>query len=156
MRRWRRPRGWSKGRLEMRTLRCVVAAPDGLVWEGEASSIVVPAADGELGILPRHAPMVVKLGCGELRIAQALAALPSGETKLRYFVEGGFVQVGEGGVRVLASSIEPVGALSKAKVREEIRELAAKRPPIDAPPEEVEKYDAALDVLRRRLRLAPN
>ena len=48
---------------------------------------MVPAVDGELGILPRHAALVAALGFGELRIEEE-----SGK-KGRFFLEGGFVQV---------------------------------------------------------------
>ncbi|GAB4247804.1 MAG: F0F1 ATP synthase subunit epsilon [Thermoleophilia bacterium] len=45
-----------------------VVAPDGPVWSGEAAMVVVPAVGGELGILPRHAPLVAQLAIGECRI----------------------------------------------------------------------------------------
>jgi F-type H+-transporting ATPase subunit epsilon len=45
-----------------------VVSPDRLVYEGPASSVVAPAWDGRVGILPDHAPMITLLGVGELVI----------------------------------------------------------------------------------------
>lgn len=140
----------------MASLKCVVASPEGLVWEGEASSVVVPAADGELGILPRHAPLLAKLGFGELRIAPAARdGEASGAGKLRYFVDGGFVRVSEDEVAVLATKIEALETLSKSQAKERVQDLATHPPPRGASPEEVERHRAALEAARRRARLAP-
>ncbi len=45
-----------------------VVSPETLLFEGAASSVVAPAWDGKVGILPRHAPMIALLGSGELAI----------------------------------------------------------------------------------------
>ena len=74
------------------TLKVSVISPEATLFEGEASSVVAPAFDGEVGILPSHAPMVTTLGSGILRI-------DNGEA--RFQVEGGFVQVVDNVVRVV-------------------------------------------------------
>jgi F-type H+-transporting ATPase subunit epsilon len=58
-----------------------VVTPDGAVYEGEAQMLIVPGAAGEIGVLPRHAPLVAMLKAGETRIKaenawQALATGP--------------------------------------------------------------------------------
>ena len=45
-----------------------VVTPEGTVFEGEAQMLIVPGAAGELGILPRHAPLVAMLKAGEIRV----------------------------------------------------------------------------------------
>lgn len=45
-----------------------VVTPDGAVFEGEANMIIVPGDAGEIGVLPRHAPLVAMLRAGETRI----------------------------------------------------------------------------------------
>ena len=45
-----------------------VVSPDRIVFEGEASALVAPAWDGQVGILPNHAPMLALLGSGELHV----------------------------------------------------------------------------------------
>jgi len=65
------------------------------VFQGEADSVVAPAYDGLLGILPRHAPFMTLLGEGIVKVRR------SGElTRLR--VEGGFLQVAGDVVHVVA------------------------------------------------------
>ncbi|MHB0963327.1 MAG: ATP synthase F1 subunit epsilon [Gemmatimonadaceae bacterium] len=74
-------------------LKVSVVSPEATLFEGEASSVVAPAFDGEVGILPSHAPMITVLGQGTLRV--------NGATNLRFTVSGGFVQVVDDTVRVV-------------------------------------------------------
>lgn len=89
--------GASRGRR----LRVSIIAPAGAAFEGEATSVVAPAHDGEVGILAGHAPMVVLLGAGELRVT-------SDDGKVsRFQVSTGFLQVVDDEVSVLAEQVEP-------------------------------------------------
>lgn len=47
-----------------------VVSPDKIVFEGEASALVAPAWDGQVGVLPGHAPMLALLGVGELAVGR--------------------------------------------------------------------------------------
>ncbi len=76
----------------MGVLKVSVISPEATLFEGEASSVTAPAFDGEVGILPSHAPMVTTLGKGVLRI---------GDDAARFAVEGGFLQVVDDVVRVV-------------------------------------------------------
>jgi len=78
-------------------LKVSVVSPEAILFEDEARSVSVPAYDGLLGILPRHAPMLALLGKGLLTVRQA-----GGERRFR--VGGGFVQVRDNVVRVVAES----------------------------------------------------
>jgi F-type H+-transporting ATPase subunit epsilon len=78
-----------------------IISPERVLFDGEVSSIVAPAYDGEVGILPRHAPMVTLLGSGVLR----LEAAPGGTR--RFSVSGGFLQVADDVVRVVTESATP-------------------------------------------------
>jgi F-type H+-transporting ATPase subunit epsilon len=71
-----------------------VISPEKTLYEGEGNSVVAPAFDGEVGILPGHAPMMTLLGRGTLRVA-------SGGSEQRFTVEGGFLQVVDDVVRVV-------------------------------------------------------
>jgi F-type H+-transporting ATPase subunit epsilon len=70
-----------------------VISPESVLFEGEASSVVAPAFDGEVGILENHAPMMTLLGTGSLRLDGA-----GGKT---FNIEGGFLQVVDNNVRVV-------------------------------------------------------
>jgi len=74
-------------------LRVSVVSPEAVLFEGEASEVVAPAFDGEVGILTGHAPMITVLGQGTLRL--------EGATPARFEVSGGFVQVVDNQVRVV-------------------------------------------------------
>ncbi len=76
----------------MGVLKVSVISPEATLFEGEAPSVTAPAFDGEVGILPSHAPMVTTLGKGVLRI---------GDDTARFAVEGGFLQVVDDVVRVV-------------------------------------------------------
>jgi F-type H+-transporting ATPase subunit epsilon len=81
----------------MSELSVAVISPEQTIYEGTAASVVAPAFDGEVGILPGHAPMLTLLGSGVLRIGDAV----------RINVRGGFVQVADNVVRVVAEYAEP-------------------------------------------------
>ena len=76
-------------------LAVALVTPEATVFEGEAESVVVPAWDGEVGILRGHAPMMALLGDGEMRITGA------GGTQ-RFHVSGGFVEVAGDVVSVMS------------------------------------------------------
>ena len=76
-----------------------VISPEQSVFEGDAESVVVPAFDGEVGILRQHAPFMTLLGEGDLKVRQA------GTTHL-FHVRGGFLQVADDVVRVVAEYAE--------------------------------------------------
>ena len=86
-----------------------VVTPEKPMFQGPADFIVVPAHDGEVGILPRHARMLASLGVGELRITRG------GELQ-RFFVEAGFVQVAAGKVTVLCERASTLDALDPTAV----------------------------------------
>lgn len=73
-----------------------VVSAERMVYSGEARSVSAPAWDGQLGILPGHAPMITLLGAGTL-------SLRGGESGDRsWFVAGGALKVEEGVVTVLS------------------------------------------------------
>lgn len=79
-------------------LKVSVISPEATLFEGEASSVVAPAFDGEVGILTGHAPMVTTLGTGVLRLGDGQ----------RFNVEGGFLQVADNLVRVVTEKAAKV------------------------------------------------
>lgn len=78
-----------------------VISPERTLFDGEATQVVAPAYDGEVGILTGHAPMMALLGRGTLRIA-------SGGGEQRFAVEGGFLQVVDNQVRVVTEKAATV------------------------------------------------
>ena len=76
-------------------LKVSVISPERTIFEGEADQVIVPAWDGQLGVLRGHAPMLVLLGEGEMRIS-------GGGGEQRFHVSGGFLQVADDVVTVLS------------------------------------------------------
>jgi F-type H+-transporting ATPase subunit epsilon len=77
-----------------RELACVVVTPERALLDEPADFIALPMFDGELGVLPGRAPLIGRLGCGELRVRR-------GERTQYFFVDGGFAQVRDNTVTVL-------------------------------------------------------
>ncbi|HEX9375611.1 MAG TPA: F0F1 ATP synthase subunit epsilon [Actinomycetota bacterium] len=76
-----------------------VVTPEQEVWTGEADMVVATAADGQLGVLPGHAPLLALLGKG-------LLAVVSGGQRKEIEVDGGFLHVNSDRVDVLAERAE--------------------------------------------------
>ncbi|HET8648992.1 MAG TPA: hypothetical protein VFL95_03040 [Gemmatimonadales bacterium] len=80
-------------------MRVTVISPAAAMFDGDADALVAPAFDGEVGILPDHAPMMTLLGEGTLAIRR------DGEVR-KFQVRGGFLQVVADRVRVVAEHVQ--------------------------------------------------
>ncbi len=80
----------------MPELTCVIVTPEATVFDEAVDFVAVPLYDGELGVLPGRAPLIGRLGFGELRIRQ-------GARTLHYYIDGGFVQVADNVVSILTN-----------------------------------------------------
>ena len=80
-------------------MQVLVISPERTVFQGEAESLVAPAFDGQVGILPKHAPFMTLLGRGVLTIRE-----PGAQRRFR--VQGGFLQVVSNTVRIVAEQIQ--------------------------------------------------
>ena len=83
-------------------LKVAVISPERTVYEGDADMVVVPAWDGELGVLRGHSPLLTLLGSGVLRVT-------NGGREERFEVHGGFMQVAEDVVTVLSERADAAG-----------------------------------------------
>jgi F-type H+-transporting ATPase subunit epsilon len=86
------------------TLHVELVAVENKVWSGEADMVVARTTEGELGVLPGHAPLLGQLADpGTVRIK-------TGSEELAYTVNGGFLSITGGGVSILAETAEPAEA----------------------------------------------
>jgi F-type H+-transporting ATPase subunit epsilon len=81
---------------ETKSIRCVVVTPERAILDEHVDFVALPLYDGELGVLPGRAPLIGRLGFGELRLRHGAAVR-------RWFVDGGFAQVRDDVVTVLTS-----------------------------------------------------
>ncbi|MDC0936722.1 ATP synthase F1 subunit epsilon [Pirellulales bacterium] len=125
-------------------LKCIVVTPEQTVLETETDFVALPLFDGEIGIARGHAPMIGRLGYGELRIRQ------EGETT-RLYVDGGFVQVADNVVSVLTNRAIPPAELDAGTIEQEIAD-ALRQP--TAGEEALTLRTRTLDQARGQLRVA--
>jgi len=108
----------------MSEMQCVVVTPEMTVIESPAQFVALPLFDGEIGVAPRHAPMIGRLGYGEMR-------LTTGGKTQRFYVDGGFVQVAHDVISVLtnrAVPLEDLDAAAAAKLLHEAYQRKAHSP----------------------------
>jgi F-type H+-transporting ATPase subunit epsilon len=80
-------------------MRVTIISPEKSIFDGESTAVVAPAYDGEVGILPRHAPFLTLLGEGTVKVRQD-------QTTQEFRVRGGFLKVANNVVSVVAEHAE--------------------------------------------------
>ncbi|CAN5118833.1 F0F1 ATP synthase subunit epsilon [soil metagenome] len=102
----------------MATLQVDVVSAEESIFSGLATFVALPGESGELGILPRHTPLITRIKPGAVRIERANAdGTPSGEEEF-VFVAGGILEVQPGTVTVLADTAIRGKDLDEAKASE--------------------------------------
>lgn len=89
----------------MADLHFELVSPERLVRSGPVHMVVVPGTEGDFGVLAAHAPMMSTIRPGEISIYASPGATPE-----RIRIEGGFAEVSEKGLTILAEQLEPVTA----------------------------------------------
>jgi F-type H+-transporting ATPase subunit epsilon len=92
-----------------------IVTPERLAYSDDVDSVQLPGSEGELGILPHHAPLLATLGAGELRIRK-------GGQEESFAVFGGFVQVRPDKVIVMAETADLASEIDLETAREARRE----------------------------------
>jgi len=92
-----------------------IVTPERLAYSDEVDSVQLPGIEGELGVLPHHAPLVSTLGVGELRIRK-------GGAEESFAIVGGFLQVLPTKVVVLAETADMASEIDLEKAQEARRE----------------------------------
>jgi F-type H+-transporting ATPase subunit epsilon len=92
-----------------------IVTPEKLAYSDEVDAVTLPGIEGELGVLPHHAPLVTTLGFGELRIRK-------GGAEEFFAIAGGFLQVLPDKVIVLAETADMASEIDLGKAQEARRE----------------------------------
>ena len=98
----------------MAQIQVVVVTPETTVFDEMVDSLVIPLVDGEAGVLAGHAPMVGRLGPGELRVR-------GGSKDNSFYVDGGTIQVANNVVSVLTGRSVPVAEIDLAAAKEALK-----------------------------------
>ena len=104
-----------------RTLLCEIVTPERIVYTNEVEIVIAPTLDGEIGILPLHAPLVTVLRPGELRVRY-----DEGREVDWIATSGGYLQVHEDKVIVLAENAEHASRIDIERARQ-AREILGQR-----------------------------
>lgn len=129
----------------MTTIRVDVVSAEEAIFSGEAEFVALPGEAGELGIYPRHAPLITRIKPGVVRIKQAGA---SDEDQV--FVAGGILEVQPHVVTVLADTAIRAKDLDEAKASEALKaaEEARRTAASDL---EIAKVEAEMSALAAQL-----
>src|SRR5258708_17665301 len=125
-------------------LRIVLVTPETTLLDEKVDALRFPLYDGQIGILPRRAPLVGRLGSGELRVTTAKGVAS-------YFIDGGFVQVKENVVSLLTDSAQLSSTLDPRKAEVDLQAVQQRHPKNDA---EFAAKDHDLERVRHKLALA--
>ena len=102
-------------------LRLVLVTPEQTLLDEPVDALRFPLYDGQIGILPGRAPLVGRLGYGELKITR-------GTEERIYFVDGGFVQVKGEVVTLLTNQAIPAERINPASAEEQLRKAQSRIP----------------------------
>jgi len=97
---------------EKKRLGVQILTPEGSVHEGDAAMVIAPSVGGELGILPRHVPLIVQLKPGETRLKLM------DETEVVMATTGGYMSVEEDRVLIMVEQAELASEIDRARAEE--------------------------------------
>ena len=120
----------------MSSIRLDIVTAERLVYSDDVDVVVAPGVEGELGILPHHAPLMTMLQPGELRVRK-------GGEELFLAVSGGFLEVRPDRVIVLADAAEKAEEIDIARA-EEAKRRAEGQLGLPAPDVDLARTEAAL------------
>jgi F-type H+-transporting ATPase subunit epsilon len=114
-----------------------IVSPEQLLLSRPVDMVVIPAAEGELGVLPQHSPMIVLLRGGTIRIYEG------DNVTERLYVAGGFAEITPERCTVLANEAIPVAEVSREEADRRLAAAEAAYAEVDR--NDVPALDAAMD-----------
>jgi F-type H+-transporting ATPase subunit epsilon len=113
--------------VRLMTIRCEIVSQDRMVYEGDVDIVVLPGADGEMGILPHHAPLLTTLKYGFIKVRK------QGDEEV-FTVAGGVAEIQPDIVTVradAAENIEEIDVTRAEQARQRAQDVLAKGVPAD-------------------------
>ena len=130
----------------MSTFDVSLVTPDGPVFEGEVEMLIVPGADGEIGVLARHAPLIAMLKAGSTRVH----VTRNGE--VREFATGpGFFKVEQDRALALVDDVVDAKEIDDARAREQLEAAQAELDRIERGESDADRWQ-----VEQRVRHAEN
>ncbi len=109
-------------------VRCEIVSQDRMVFEGDVDMVIAPGIEGEMGILPHHAPLLTTLKFGILQVRQK-------GVEQQFTVAGGVMEVQPDVITILADAAENVEEIDLARAetaRQRAEDLLKQGPPPDS------------------------
>lgn len=140
--------------MAKKTFRCKLVTPTNSLVDEEVTYASVPAWDGLFGVLPGRAPILARLGTGELRLAFPDGAKAGGGEggERSFLVDGGFVQMAGESLTILAERAVAAETLTESDATAQLKAAEAKTVPAGAPDTQAAK--ARIDRERSAARAA--
>jgi F-type H+-transporting ATPase subunit epsilon len=123
----------------MSSIHVDIVSVEGAVYSGEAAMVFAPARLGDVGIAPRHAPLLASLRAGAVRVQPA-----DGGEELHFYISGGMLEVQPHLVTVLADTALRAHDIDEAAAAEAIRRAE----------EALETHETRVDIARAQVELA--
>ena len=123
-----------------------LVTPDGPVFEGEAEMLIVPGADGEIGVLARHAPLIAMLKAGSTRVHVKR------DSEVQEFATGpGFFKVEQDRALALVDDAVDAKQIDEARAREQLEAAKAELEQVEQGESEADRWQ-----LEQRIKHAEN
>jgi F-type H+-transporting ATPase subunit epsilon len=132
---------------EGRTFALSLVTPEGAAFEGEVEMLIVPGADGEIGVLARHAPLVAMLNAGSTRIYRERDS----QDVLEFATGPGFFKVEQDRALALVDDAVEARHIDDARAREQLEEARAELERLESGESEADRWQ-----LEQRIRHAEN
>ncbi len=135
-------------------LKLIIVSPEGELYRGDVDVVLAPGIDGQLGILPKHIPLITQLSPGEL-------CARVGTEEYYFAIHGGFMHVASDTVTVLADIAERADEIDIERAeaaRQRALEMLDKAPPEERRLTEValRRSQVRLNIAKRRRRRRPS
>ena len=131
---------------EHRTFEVSLVTPEGSAYEGEAEMLIVPGADGEIGVLARHAPLVGLLKAGSTRVH-----VRRGQDVREFATGPGFFKVEQDRALALVDDAVDVDEIDVARAQEQLEAARAELARLEAGESDADRWQ-----LEQRIRHAEN
>ena len=130
---------------DRRTFSVSVVTPEGPAYDGEAEMLIVPGADGEIGVLARHAPLVAMLKAGNTRVHR-------GNAEVQEFATGpGFFKVEQDRAIALVDDAVPAREIDAERAERQLEEARAELERVERGESDADRWQ-----LEQRIRHAEN
>jgi F-type H+-transporting ATPase subunit epsilon len=133
--------------LAGRTFNVSLVTPEGPAFEGDVEMLIVPGADGEIGVLARHAPLVALLNAGSTRIYRDRAS----DDVVEFATGPGFFKVEQDRALALVDDAVDASKIDDARAREQLEEAQAELERVERGESDADRWQ-----LEQRVRHAEN